>query len=210
MKKLAILCAAALLCGGVLAGCGSDSNTPVTEPATSNASQAITDSQSSVPQAATPQNPEAATSQTPGTTSSNMGQDEIIEKAKAAVNVTEATVVKCKLEYDDGVQIYDVELVSGSTRYDLELDAATGAVREQQQEQITTGTATSGSISADDALAAARKAAGISGGTVVKNHFDYDDGRAVYEIELSDNGVKYELEIDATTGAVLEQSQEQY
>ena len=47
-----------------------------------------------------------------------------------------------------------------------------------------------------------------SGSTVVKNEFDYDDGKGVYEIELVQNNVQYEFEIDATTGAVLAQSQE--
>ena len=36
-----------------------------------------------------------------------------------------------------------------------------------------------------------------------KAKLDYDDGRAVYEIEFTKDGLKYELEIDAATGGVL-------
>lgn len=197
MKKLAFLCAAALLSSAFLVGCGSDSNSDTKEPAAS--------SQVEFAQNNTAQNPEAATQQ-----QSALTQETAIQKAKDTFHLTEATVTKCQQDYDDGVQVYEVELVNGSTKYSVELDASNGAVREQSQEQITTGAAPSGSISAEEAVAAAEQAAGISGSTVVKNEFDYDDGKGVYEIELVQNNVQYEFEIDAATGAVLEQSQEHH
>ena len=195
MKKLTLLCAAALLCGTFLVGCGSESNSDTKEPAAS--------SQVESAQNNTAQNPEAATQQ-----QSALTQETAIQKAKDTFHLTEATVTKCQRDYEDGIQVYEVDLVSGSTKYSVELDASNGAVREQSQEKITTGTAPSGSISAEEAIAVAEQAAGISGSTVVKNEFDYDDGKGVYEIELVQNNVQYEFEIDATTGAVLAQSQE--
>ena len=195
MKKLTLLCAAALLCGTFLVGCGSESNSDTKEPAAS--------SQVESAQNTTAQNPEAATQQ-----QSSLTQETAIQKAKDDFHLTEATVTKCQQDYDDGIQVYELDLVSGSTKYSVELDASNGTVREQSQEQITTGTAPSGSISAEEAIAVAEQAAGISGSTVVKNEFDYDEGKGVYEIELVQNNVQYEFEIDATTGAVLAQSQE--
>ena len=168
MKKLTLLCAAALLCGTFLVGCGSESNSDTKEPAAS--------SQVESAQNNTAQNPEAATQQ-----QSALTQETAIQKAKDTFHLTEATVTKCQQDYEDGIQVYEVDLVSGSTKYSVELDASNGAVRQ---------------------------AAGISGSTVVKNEFDYDDGKGVYEIELVQNNVQYEFEIDATTGAVLAQSQE--
>lgn len=40
--------------------------------------------------------------------------------------------------------------------------------------------------------------------TFTKTELDYDDGRAVYEIEFCANGLEYELKIDASSGSVLE------
>ena len=193
MKKLTLLCAAALLCGTFLVGCGSESNSDTKEPAASSQVESVQNN--------TAQNPEAATQQ-----QSALTQETAIQKAKDTFHLTEATVTKCQQDYEDGIQVYEVDLVSGSAKYSVELDASNGAVREQSQEQITT--APSGSISAEEAIAVAEQAAGISGSTVVKNEFDYDDGKGVYEIELVQNNVQYEFEIDATTGAVLAQSQE--
>ncbi len=63
-----------------------------------------------------------------------------------------------------------------------------------------------GYIGADAAKDAALADAGLSASdvTFVKQEFDRDDGRAVYEVEFYSGGVEYEYKIDAATGAVLE------
>lgn len=38
----------------------------------------------------------------------------------------------------------------------------------------------------------------------MKLELDYDDGVAVYEVEIIYNGMEYEMEINASTGAVIE------
>ena len=44
--------------------------------------------------------------------------------------------------------------------------------------------------------------------TITKSKLDYDDGRSVYEIEWYANGAKYEYEIDAATGEVVQSGYE--
>ena len=39
-----------------------------------------------------------------------------------------AVVVSCKLDWEDGRQVYEVELRSGRTEYDFEIDAQTGSI----------------------------------------------------------------------------------
>lgn len=38
------------------------------------------------------------------------------------------TVVKCQLDWDDGRQVYELELRNGRTEYDFEIDAQTGDI----------------------------------------------------------------------------------
>lgn len=41
---------------------------------------------------------------------------------------------KAELDYDDGIQKYELEFVSGNTEYDYEIDAVTGAILEYDRD----------------------------------------------------------------------------
>ena len=62
-----------------------------------------------------------------------------------------------------------------------------------------------GGITQNEAMAAAMNHAGVSGAQAMmkKCELDYEWGKQVYEIEFYFNGIEYEYEIDANTGAVL-------
>ena len=62
-----------------------------------------------------------------------------------------------------------------------------------------------GGINQNEAMAAALQHAGVPGAQAMgkKCQLDYEHGRQVYEIEFYFNGMEYEYEIDANTGAVL-------
>ena len=70
------------------------------------------------------------------TTSSGSGStttDGLISEARAkeialAKAPSGATVVKCKLDRDDGRYVYEVEMRSGRTEYDCEINAVTGVI----------------------------------------------------------------------------------
>lgn len=53
-----------------------------------------------------------------------------VDRAKqiALAEVPGGTVFKCQLDRDDGRLVYEVEVYSGSTEYDFEIDAQTGAI----------------------------------------------------------------------------------
>ncbi len=134
-----------------------------------------------------------------------------VEKAKSAalkhagLSADEVTFVKARLDYDDGMRVYDVEFWAGSKEYDYEIDAATGAVRSCDWDIEDNAPASSGSASLTEAQVKAivEKKAGTTG-TYRDFHLDRDDGRLVYEGELRSNGLEYEFEIDAATGAILD------
>ena len=58
-----------------------------------------------------------------------------VEKAKSIAlrdaGVSGVTFVKAKLDYDDGVRVYDVEFYKDNVEYDYEIDAVTGQIREK-------------------------------------------------------------------------------
>ena len=67
-----------------------------------------------------------------GTTSQGTTQSNYItaDRAKeiALAEVPGGTVSKCQLDRDDGRLVYEVEVYSGTTEYDFEIDAQTGSI----------------------------------------------------------------------------------
>lgn len=193
MKKIALFCAApAVLCAALLAGCSGGETTPVPE------AQPPVSSAAEVASAA----PAAAPSSQSGEVTLENAKQIVAEDAGAKNPV----YTKAALDTDDGAQVYDVELIEENTKYDYEIDAKTGAIREREKDLVVNPTtAQSGHIAPEAAADAAKKAAGLTDGILTKNHLDHDDGRAYYEIEIVKDGMKYEFEINAADGAVLEQ-----
>ncbi len=150
----------------------------------------------------------------------------------AGVAQSSATALTCRLDWDDGRQVYDVDFHYNGYEYDYEIDAVSGAIRKAdkdydddyvassgQQPASSSGSNSGSSSSApasgqqsgtqligeSAALNAAFTHAGVaqSGASNVRCHLDRDDGRQIYEIEFRYNGYDYDYEIDALTGAVL-------
>ncbi len=133
--------------------------------------------------------------------------------ADAGLDASSVTFTKGKLDYENGVQVYDIEFYTASTEYEYEINAATGAVYSKSTEAINNATASSQAtsqstayIGIDSAKEIAAQTAGFSVSelTFKKAKLERDDGIMVYEIEFYKSGVEYEVTINATTGAVLE------
>ena len=45
-----------------------------------------------------------------------------------------ATVYKAEYDVDDGVAVYEIELIKGSYEYEFKIDANTGAILEQDKD----------------------------------------------------------------------------
>ena len=61
-----------------------------------------------------------------------------MEKAKqiALAEVPGATVVKAEFDNDDGVPVYEVELVKDAWEYEFKIHAKTGQILERDQDSI--------------------------------------------------------------------------
>ena len=133
-----------------------------------------------------------------------------IALADAGVKASDAVFLRANLDWDDGRMEYEVEFYSGYTEYDYDIDARTGAIlssdRDLEDFQIWNGN--SGSASSGNYISAERAkqialAECPSGSTVYKCQFDWDDGRAEYEVEIRNGWTEYEFEIDAATGTII-------
>ncbi len=146
-----------------------------------------------------------------------------VEKAKyialknAGLKAKNVAFVTAKLDTDDGRRVYDVEFYSNGVEYDYEIDAASGKIPEkdtdienysipQKNAQKKASSKSGSSIGVEKAKSIALKNAGLKAKNVafVRAKLDSDDGRQVYDIEFYSNGVEYDYEIDAISGAILE------
>ena len=130
----------------------------------------------------------------------------------AGLKATDVTFVKEGMEIDDGRTQYEVEFYSGTTEYDYEIDAATGAIISFDQEIETKYTPAAGTVAAtngitkDQALQIAFDHAGIKKSdalfTSVKK--DFDDGMEIYEVEFHVGFNEYNYDIAASSGQIID------
>ena len=149
------------------------------------------------------------------TSTSTSSTDIGAEKAKeialqhAGVSASNATFIKAERDYDDGKLTYDVDFYAGNKEYDYEILAADGTILSYDADiegYRIPSSSSSSNIGAEKAKQIALQHAGLSASDVnfVKVEFDYDDGRAEYEIEFHHNFREYEYTIDAASGTILE------
>ncbi len=137
--------------------------------------------------------------------------------ADAKVDAKDAVFLKATLDWENGKAVYEVEFCAGTTEYDYELDAVTGAVLNKDLDlddftwasagrvHIPAQSAPGGLISLDQAKKAAlAKAGDPKEFTFTKEKLEQDDGQWVYELELrAADGTEYEFEVNAQTGEIL-------
>ena len=130
----------------------------------------------------------------------------------AGVAESDAVFLKVKLDWDDGRPGYDVEFYSGNVEYDYEIHAVTGAILENDRDmenfRIPTAAAASSGSTSQDLIGTERAkeialAQAPSGTWVKECKLDWDDGQAVYELEMRNGRMEYECKIGAVSGTIL-------
>ncbi len=137
----------------------------------------------------------------------------------AGISSSDVSYITCELDFDDGIMVYEVEFISGNTEYEYDINAIDKSVLKFSTERAdnysqsgqggSSGNGSSGSagsITEAEAQQAAFSHAGVSGATVIKAEYDRDDNK--YEIEFIAGSYKYEYEISASDGRVIESEKE--
>ena len=154
-------------------------------------------------------------------TSAQITQSEAqsIALAHAGVSSANALGMECKLDWDDGTLIYEVEFRANGIEYEYDILASDGTIMKAERDgdddwyapTVSTGsTATASLIGEAAAKSAALQHAGVSQSDVsgIKCELDKDDGSYRYELEFRVGRTEYEYEVDAQTGAIIKAEQE--
>ena len=198
MKKMLVL----TLCAAILSGC---SSAPVEEAVQNQQAQ-----QSTAVQV------EATTTAAPSVANEQGSNGEItlddakaIALSSAGISADVATFTKAQKERDDGRTEYEIEFVANGIEYDYEINALDGSVisNSQKNKQIQVQSIGIGEAGAKSAVL---NDAGLAEGNVTFTEIslDRDDGRDIYEIEFVSGDIKYNYEVDAKSGTILEKEQE--
>ena len=129
---------------------------------------------------------------------------EIEEKALAIVN---GTVTDIELDKEHTGDVYEVEITTATEEHDLKFDAYTGKLLKQKKEvldddgNIQVENKTAAKITKEQAI---ERTLSKVNGTVTKVELDDD----VYEIEIVDGQIGYDVEIKATTGEIVDFEQD--
>lgn len=109
-----------------------------------------------------------------------------------------AVITEIKLDSDNGIRVYEIEAYAGSTEYDIEINAVTGATVKWEEENHS-GQTGSQNISADKAREIIL--AKFPGGQIIEFESDIDDGK--YEGKIIYNSTLYEFEISVSSGDII-------
>ena len=160
---------------------------------------------------------------TGSTTTSVFAAGKIISKeaAKSAAfkqaGVKSNQVTALEVEYDayddEHDQVYDIEFKANGYKYSYEIDANDGKVLKIEKKKLKTTTKVTKSstyIGVASAKSIALKHAKLKSSkvTFTKARLTTDDGIKVYDIEFRTGSTKYDYEINAKTGKIIEFSSE--
>ena len=142
--------------------------------------------------------------------------------AHAGIAAEDALGLRSKLDYDDGIAEYDVDLCYDGTEFDYEINAVTGEVIRVEKDRCDhahtaptdtpakDSTTTTDKISGDEAVSIALTHAGLSQSDVQRIEVDYDrdHDEEKYEVSFHHDGYEYDYDIDAVTGEIIRNEKE--
>ncbi|MBP3038653.1 PepSY domain-containing protein [Bacillaceae bacterium Marseille-Q3522] len=139
----------------------------------------------------------------------NMEEKLTVNEAEAiAQKEVDGTVKSVELEKKADKTVYEVKMEKDDINYDVHIDAYSGesySVNKDDDDDHSGSVTEEQIILKDEAISIAEQAVN---GTVHEIEKDRDDGIIKYEIELKTDNGEAEVEVDATTGELLEIEEE--
>ena len=193
----------------LLAGCGAKSEeTPIPDDSEVQSEEAVSEKAESASSGVA-----SVSEAEPSVDESLISENEAKSIALKDAGITEGQTsgIRVKLERDDGVQQYEVEFYAGDKEYDYEIDAVTGNILNKDmdiEDDFQKSGTSDASISEGEARKIALNEVSGAGENDIRIHQDKDDGRTIYEGTIIYKERKYEFEIDANSGKILEWEEE--
>lgn len=138
--------------------------------------------------------------------------DSLGKCVKAALAQKEGTIVKTEFKTEKKVGVYEFDIESADGKaWEVECDAKTGKILEIEEEVKANDTRFTAAAKVSEAEAKATALAAHPG-TVVETEFEIEaDGKASYEFDILEaDKEEIKVEVDATTGKIVEVSYEGY
>lgn len=151
-----------------------------------------------------------------------------VDKAKeialshAGLSADQVTFVQANMDFDDGIQKYDIKFYCNGQEYDYEINSSNGQIIQFDYDMeynyipnnnttnYQSNVNTTANISVERAKEIALSHAGLASNQVTfqRIELDFDNGIQKYEIEFYYNYREYSYEIDANTGNILSYEQD--
>lgn len=130
--------------------------------------------------------------------SAQISQEEAVETAQQTVN---GTLDEVKLDTEDGLLVYEVELEYQGEDYDIEVDAHTGEITEIDDDLLGTAAEDEMNITLQEAEETALNA--FTDAKIAESELTKEEGRFVYEMEIEIKDEDGDVYVDADTGEIL-------
>lgn len=138
--------------------------------------------------------------------------DSLGKCVKAALSAHEGNIVKMEMKSENKKPVYEFDIESADgTAWDIECDAQTGKVIEVEQE-VKLDEAKFKALAKVTEADAKATALAAHPGKIVETEYELEpDGKASYEFDILEaDGEEIKVEVDATTGKIVEKSYEVY
>ena len=138
--------------------------------------------------------------------------DSLGKCVKAALSVHDGKIVKMEMKSEQKTPMYEFDIESADgTAWDIECNAKTGKITEVEQE-VKTDDAKFKALAKVSEADAKATALAAHPGTVVETEYELEpDGKASYEFDILEaDKEEVKVEVDATTGKIVEVSYEVY
>ena len=140
-----------------------------------------------------------------------------IALAHAGLSADQVTFVQASMDFDYGIQKYDIEFYCNGKEYDYEINASNGQIIQYDYDieynyipnnnttNYQSNVNATANISAERAKEIALSHAGLASNQVTfkRTELDFDDGIKKYDIGFYYNYREYSYEIDANTGNII-------